>query len=154
MVSFYYPMTFSPLEHPPQPQDQAFDRRWQRFFFTILVAFVGLTVYRLSSVRDPYAAQRGLPNHAPLPDDVREQVMKAVAPFLTDVYLLEETQSGVRVFILKGTPTMALAQDFNRAFNPLVVQTLIPLLKPYAEVLSFDIASLDPPPVRLNAFAP
>ena len=66
--------------------------------------------------------------------------------------VLEEQQAGVRVFILKGTPTTALAQDFNRAFNPLVVQTLIPLLKPYGEVLSFDIASLDPPPVRLNPF--
>jgi hypothetical protein len=79
-------------------------------------------------------------------------VLASVAPFLQEAVLLEEQQAGVRVFILKGTPTTALAQDFNRAFNPLVVQTLIPLLKPYGEVLSFDIASLDPPPVRLNPF--
>ena len=145
-------MTFSPLEHPPQPQDRAFDRGWRRFFYSVLVAFFMLTVYGLYSVRNPYANQVGEMNRTPLPGAVRQEVMKAVAPLLSDAYLLEEEASGVRVFILKGTPKMALAQDFNRAFNPLVVQTLIPLLKPYGEVLSFDIASLDPPPVRLNPF--
>ena len=145
-------MTFSPLEHPPQPQDQAFDRGWRRFFYSVLVAFFMLTVYGLYSVRNPYATEVAQVSHVPLPDAVRQQVMQAVAPLLSDAYLLEEEASGVRVFILKGNPKMALAQDFNRAFNPLVVQTLIPLLKPYGEVLSFDIASLDPPPVRLNPF--
>ena len=145
-------MTFSPLEHPPQPQDRAFDRGWRRFFYSVLVAFFMLTVYGLYSVRNPYATQVAQVSHVPLPDAVRQQVMQVVAPLLSDAYLLEEEASGVRVFILKGTPKMALAQDFNRAFNPLVVQTLIPLLKPYGEVLSFDIASLDPPPVRLNPF--
>ena len=145
-------MTFSPLEHPPQPQDRAFDRGWRRFFYSVLVAFFMLTVYGLYSVRNPYATQVAQVSHVPLPDAVRQQVMQVVAPLLSDTYLLEEEASGVRVFILKGTPKMALAQDFNRAFNPLVVQTLIPLLKPYGEVLSFDIASLDPPPVRLNPF--
>ena len=145
-------MTFSPLEHPPQPQDRAFDRGWRRFFYSILVAFFMLTVYGLYSVRNPYATQVAQVSHVPLPDAVRQQVMQVVAPLLSDAYLLEEEASGVRVFILKGAPKMALAQDFNRAFNPLVVQTLIPLLKPYGEVLSFDIASLDPPPVRLNPF--
>jgi len=145
-------MTFSPLEHPPQPQDRAFDRGWRRFFYSVLVAFFMLTVYGLFSVRNPYATQVAQVSHVPLPDAVRQQVMQVVAPLLSDAYLLEEEASGVRIFILKGTPKMALAQDFNRAFNPLVVQTLIPLLKPYGEVLSFDIASLDPPPVRLNPF--
>ncbi len=145
-------MTFSPLEHPPQPQDRAFDRGWRRFFYSVLVAFFMLTVYGLYSVRNPYATQVAQVSHVPLPDAVRQQVMQVVAPLLSDAYLLEEEASGVRVFILKGNPKMALAQDFNRAFNPLVVQTLIPLLKPYGEVLSFDIASLDPPPVRLNPF--
>ncbi|MFM8233879.1 MAG: hypothetical protein ACKN9J_02150 [Holophagaceae bacterium] len=145
-------MTFSPLEHPPRPQDQAFDRRWRRFFVGLLGVFIALTVYRLYSVRNPYADQPTETHSGPLPDKVRQQVLASVAPFLQEAVLLEEQQAGVRVFILKGTPRTALAQDFNRAFNPLVVQTLIPLLKPYGEVLSFDIASLDPPPVRLNPF--
>lgn len=85
-----------------------------------------LTVYGLYSVRNPYATQVAQVSHVPLPDAVRQQVMQVVAPLLSDAYLLEEETSGVRVFILKGTPKMALAQDFNRAFNPLVVQTLIP----------------------------
>ncbi len=145
-------MTLSPLEDPPQPQDQAFDRGWRRFFYGVLLAFAVLVVIGLYSVRNPYVDQVAEVNHDPLPEEVRKQVMEAVEPFLSEAYLLEEEKPGLRAFILKGTPKIALAQDFNRGFNPLVVNKLIPLLKPYGEVLSFDIASLDPPPVRLNPF--
>jgi hypothetical protein len=83
---------------------------------------------------------------------VRAEVLALVEPHLRGAKLLELNERGLREFRITGTPTALLSQDFHRAFRPLVVEHLRPLLSPYGEVLSFDITALDLPPTRLRDF--
>lgn len=144
----------NPLEGPPTPEDQASERRWT----WISLATLGLVFLVMGgslwlvSKRTALLPQ-GLADHGPLPPQIRDEVLALVTPHLDQVEFFELPEKGKREFRIKGRPRALLSMDFHRAFRPLVAQRLRPLLAPYGEVLSFDIASLDLPPVRLRAFA-
>ena len=64
---------------------------------------------------------------------------------------LEELRQGpVREFHIRGRSKAPLAQEFYAGFRPAVASRLMPLLQPYGEIISFDIAALDLPPARLR----
>ncbi len=89
-------------------------------------------------------------NHGPLPEAVRNQVLETVSAHLENATLIEIPIGKLREFQISGKPKDRLAQDFYAAFRPLVVTRLMPLLRPYGEIISFEIKDLDLPPARLR----
>ena len=69
---------------------------------------------------------------------------------LLDPRLEEQLRGPLREFHVKGRTRAGLAQEFYAGFRPALVNRLMPLLRPYGEIISFDIASLDLPPARLR----
>lgn len=141
------------LEAPPRPEDRPSERRWTILSLGLLALVLGGTVWtasRLFRARPHLPA--GLADHGPLPEGVRGEVLALLAPHLDGAELLELREHGMREFRIKGRARALLSQDFHRAFRPLVARELRPLLTPYGEVLSFEITSLDLPPLRLRAF--
>lgn len=113
-----------------------------------ILLYAGWTVHRLN------AAVKLAPappvDHGPLPGPVRKEVLDLVAPHLENAKLTEVQNGKVREFRISGKPKELLAQEFYGAFRPLVVSQLMPLLRPYGEIISFEIESLDLPPARLR----
>jgi hypothetical protein len=141
------------LEGPPRPEDQGSERRWAWASLVLLgLVFLALGGAVWQVAGRTAALPQGAADHGPLPAGIRAEVLGLVAPHLDQVEFLELPEKGQREFRLKGRPRALLSMDFHRAFRPLVAQRLRPLLTPYGEVLSFDITSLDLPPVRLRDF--
>ncbi len=113
-----------------------------------LLVYSAWTVRRLTSVVK--LAPAPAVNHGPLPESVRNQVLALVEPHLENASLQELHTGNVREFRIAGKPKELLAQEFYAAFRPLVVTRLMPLLRPYGEIISFDITALDLPPARLR----
>jgi hypothetical protein len=64
---------------------------------------------------------------------------------------MQDLKAGpLREFHIQGRARAPLAQEFYRDFRPAVADRLMPLLRPYGDIISFDIASLDLPPARLR----
>ena len=127
------------------------ERRWMLICLgslAIILVYSAWTMRRLtSSVKlTPAPAV----DHGPLPASVRNQVLKLVEPHLENANLQELHTGKVREFRITGKPKELLAQEFYAAFRPLVVTRLMPLLRPYGEIISFDITALDLPPARLR----
>jgi hypothetical protein len=119
-----------------------------------LSAMAIVTLMAIVAIRSATKAQPAAPttpvNHGPLPPEVRQAVLDALAPHLDHIKLEELQDRGVREFHLKGRPKAPLAKEFHAIFRPLVVKELMPRLRPYGEILSFDIDNLDYPPARLR----
>ena len=142
------------LEGPPAPEDQGSERRWAWASLALLgLVFLAMAGAVWQVTRRQAVLPAGVADHGPLPSGIREEVQALVAPHLDQVEFLELPEKGKREFRLKGRPKALLSMDFHRAFRPLVAQRLRPLLAPYGDVLSFEITSLDLPPVRLRDFA-
>lgn len=138
------------LETPPPAETRHRERRWTRISLAILaaaLAIAAVAVVRLRKTQPPPAPPVA---SGPLPGFVAAQALALVEPHLEDAQILEMREGARRELRLKGRPRAALAQDFQAAFRPLVVQQLMPLLRPHADVLSFEIANMDLPPVRLR----
>lgn len=141
------------LEAAPREEDQRGERRWAVVSLTILgLVFVALAGAVWQVGRRQPVLPRGAADHGPLPPAIRAEALALVEPHLDQVEFLELPEKGRREFRFKGRPRALLSMDFHRAFRPLVAQRLRPLLSPYGEVLSFEITSLDLPPVRLRDF--
>ena len=129
----------------------ASERRWMVIclgLLAVLLAYSAWTVHRLNaSVK---LAPAPPVDHGPLPEPVRKEVLELVGPHLENAKLMELHTGKVREFRIKGKPKEILAQEFYGAFRPLVVGRLMPLLRPYGEIISFEIESLDLPPARLR----
>ena len=144
-----------PLETPPRAPDRARERRWALAAagaLLLILAGAGLAVHHLAQSRPPAA---GVADHGPLPAAVRLQAQAILDRHLLDGQLLEVRLDGdgagpLREFRIQGRTRAGLAQEFYAGFRPAVVNQLMPLLRPYGEIISFDIASLDLPPARLR----
>lgn len=143
--------THSPLEHPPEGRARVSERRWA---VVTLGAMALVTLLAFFAIRTLSRSQPPAPaapvDHGPLPQSVRQAVMDLLAPHLDHARLVELPGDGIREFRIKGRPKAVLAKEFNAAFKPLVVRELMPRLRPYGEILSFEIESLDLPPARLR----
>jgi len=89
-------------------------------------------------------------DHGALPGTVRLRAQALLDRYLLDARLQELNAGPLREFRIKGRTRAPLAQEFYAGFRPAVVDELMPLLRPYGEIISFDIASLDLPPARLR----
>jgi len=127
------------------------ERRWMLIclgLLAIILLYSVWTVRRLTSVEK--FAPAPTVDHGPLPESVQAQVLALVGPHLENAKLQELHLGQVREFRISGKPKELLAQEFYAAFRPLVVTRLMPLLRPYGEIISFDITALDLPPARLR----
>jgi hypothetical protein len=140
------------LEAAGSAAEQRAEGRWTVLSLLLLAAvFVGGTWTFSRFVQRPAPAAAGPVDHGPLPDAVKAALLAKVAPHLDGVELIELRTGAIREFRIKGRPKYDLAQDFHKAFRPLVATELRPLLQPYGEILSFEIKALDLPPLRLRA---
>jgi hypothetical protein len=140
----------SSLETPPSPTERCRERRWTRVSLGLILltlAGAALAVNQLRKASPPPAAAV---DHGPLPPGVRAEVLQVLGQHLLDPQLEEQGGGALREFHIRGRTRAGLAQDFYAGFRPAVVGRLMPLLRPYGEVISFDIASLDLPPARLR----
>jgi hypothetical protein len=138
------------LEMPPTGPERRHERRWALAAFgvgVVVLVSVALAVNHLRGriLRGPEGMDQ-----AALPAAVRAQVMLILDEHLLNAKLLELREGPVREFRVQGSSRAVLAQDFYKNFRPVVVDRLMPLLRPYGEITSFDIASLDLPPARLR----
>jgi len=138
------------LETAPPPAERRRERRWTRVCLgAIVLALLGAAaaVHHLRQRRPPLAAPA---DHGALPGPVRAEVQALLDTFLLDARLEERAQGPVREFHVSGHTRAGLAQDFYKGFRPALTGRIMPLLRPYGEIISFDIASLDLPPARLR----
>ncbi len=127
------------------------ERRWMLISLGLLTAFLLYSVWTVQRLTaHGKLASASAVDHGPLPEAVQKQVLELVAPHLEHAQLLELHTGRVREFRITGTPRELLSQEFYGAFRPLVVTRLMPLLRPYGEIISFEIKSLDLPPARLR----
>lgn len=141
---------FSLESPPPSSQDRSRERRWAVVSLTALALALGLAALAVNRLRQSAPAPAPAVDHGPLPAAVRASVQVTLDEFLLDAQLEEGALGPVREFRVKGRTRAPLAQDFYAGFRPAVVNRLMPLLRPYGEILSFDVASLDLPPARLR----
>ncbi|HJU84512.1 MAG TPA: hypothetical protein VJ600_09900 [Holophagaceae bacterium] len=140
------------LEAPLSEADRRSERRWAVWAIGFLVVFMGLaalTSYRMLSLPPPPAPPV---DHGPLPAPVRSEVMTLLATRLDRPALEERWEEGRRDFHISGTPRNLLVSEFLRDFKPLVAHELMPKLRPYGEVISFEIYNTDLPPARLRDY--
>jgi hypothetical protein len=138
------------LEAPPPASDRRRERRWALASAALglcVLLCAGLAVDHLRR-RAPGAADAA--DHGPLPEPVRVKVMAILDQHLAGARLTEVRRGPVREFHIEGSSRAPLAQEFHAGFRPAVVNGLMPLLRPYGEIISFDIAALDLPPARLR----
>jgi len=138
------------LESSPPAPDRARERRWalvSALVAGVVLAGAGLAVHHLAQSSP---APAPAVDHGAVPPAVRLQVQALLDRFLLDAQFQEISQGPLREFHIKGRTRAGLAQEFYAGFRPAVVDTLMPLLRPYGEIISFDIASLDLPPARLR----
>ena len=138
------------LETPPPLDERRRERRWTLTSLgaiALTLAGSALAVNHLRQRQPPPAAPA---DHGALPAPVRAEVLRLLDTYLLDVHLVEQDEEGRREFHIKGHTRAGLAQEFYAGFRPALVGQIMPLLRPYGEVISFDIASLDLPPARLR----
>ena len=138
------------LESSPPAPSRLRERRWavvSAWAIGLSLAGAGLAVHRLaqSGPAPAPAADAG-----PLPDPVRAEAQALLDRYLLGARLQDLRTGRLREFRIQGRARAPLAQEFYRDFRPAVVDTLMPLLRPYGDIVSFDIASLDLPPARLR----
>lgn len=140
------------LEAPPSPEQRRMDRRWMIVSLGLLIGtflWGSWIAYKLLQTPVPLVAPV---DHGPLPEAVRQQVLALIQQDLKNAAMEERWDGGMRDFHISGTPKEELAKQFQDHFKPLVVQRLMPLLRPYGELVSFDIYNMDLPPARLREF--
>ena len=142
------------LETIPPPAERRRERRWTRVCLgAIVLALLGAAaaVNHLRRTQPPLPAPADLQaGHGALPGPVRAEVLAILDTYLLEARLEEQGQGSVREFHISGHTRAGLAQAFYAGFRPALVGRIMPLLRPYGEIISFDIASLDLPPARLR----
>ncbi|HJV89382.1 MAG TPA: hypothetical protein VJ623_03675 [Holophagaceae bacterium] len=138
------------LESPTDERGRRSERRWMAWGLglTLLVAGYGLHVAR--QLADQPVADPGPMNPGPLPDALKAEIQGMLEAQLANAQLVELQEGGLRDFRIKGTPKATMDKAFKATFRPLVVNELMPRLRPYGHVISFEIANMDFPPARLR----
>ena len=138
------------LETPPPLDERRRERRWTLTSLGAIALTLGGAALAVNHLRQRQPAPAARVDHGALPGPVRAEVLQILDTYLLEVRFEEQGQEGVREFHIKGRTRAGLAQEFYAGFRPALVGRIMPLLRPYGEVISFDIASLDLPPARLR----
>ena len=138
------------LETPPAPTERRREQRWALTAGLVAFAVGAALIPVVRHLRRQATLAGGAVDHGPLPPAVRARVMAVLDRHLEGAVLEEARRGPVREFHIRGRSRAPLAQEFHAAFRPAVTGELMPLLRPYGEIISFDIAALDLPPARLR----
>ena len=138
------------LESSPPAPDRVRERRWALVSAAVVGLVLAGSALAVRHLAQSSPAPAAAVDHGALPPAVRMQVQGLLDRFLLDAQFQELREGPLREFHIKGRTRAPLAQEFYAGFRPAVVDTLMPLLRPYGEIISFDIASLDLPPARLR----
>ncbi len=138
------------LESPPPDPERRRERRWGRSAAVLGVLVLAAAVPAGLHLRHAAGLPQGPVDHGPLPADVRAKVMGILDAHLEGASLEEVRNGPAREFHVRGRSRAPLAQEFHAKFRPAITDGLMPLLRPYGEIISFDIAALDLPPARLR----
>jgi hypothetical protein len=138
------------LETPPPAAARQRERRWALVSYAIGACVLVMAALAVNHLRHREPPPALAVDHGPLPEGVRAQVMAILDAHLLNARLLELHQGPVREFHIQGSSRAPLAQEFYAGFRPVVVNRLMPLLRPYGEIISFEITALDLPPARLR----
>ena len=138
------------LESPPSHSEHRHERRWTLVALGLFLLSLGGAAAAVNHLRKSSPPAAAPVNHGPLPVEVRAEVLRILGQHLLGVQLEEHLEGPLREFHIKGRTRAGLAQEFYAGFRPVLVGRLMPLLRPYGEIISFDIASLDLPPARLR----
>ncbi len=142
------------LEEPLTEVERRSETRWAVGGIALIAAFsLGAIFagYRILSQQPPPAPPV---DHGALPEAVKAKAMGLLSSQLDQGRLEERWDEGRRDFHITGTPRNPLVSQFLRDFKPVVAKELMPLLRPYGEVISFEVYNTDLPPARLRAFPP
>ena len=143
------------MSHTPDPEfltAPRSDRWWAVVCLGLLAAvsiWAGVICVKLLRVAPPPVT--AAVDHGPLPASVRAQAQAILDAHLKDAKLEERWEDGARDFHVSGTPLPLLAKDFSAPFRADVADKLMPLLRPYGEIISFQIYNFDFAPARLRA---
>ncbi len=138
------------LESHADEHERRRERRWMAWGLgaILLVGGYGLHVARQLASRP--VADPGPMNEGPLPEALKVEILALLEPHLAGAQLVEVREGPLRDFRIKGTPRATLDKAFKAAFRPLVVNELMPRLRPYGHIISFEVANMDFPPARLR----
>jgi hypothetical protein len=142
------------LEEPLTEAERRSETRWAAWGLAIIAAFMLGAVYAGYKVLTLPPPPAPPVDHGALPEAVKARAMGLLAMELDQPRLEERWEEGRRDFHVTGTPRNPLVSEFLRDFKPIVAKELMPLLRPYGELISFDIYNTDLPPARLRAFEP
>ncbi|MBI3130700.1 MAG: hypothetical protein HYZ13_05030 [Acidobacteria bacterium] len=138
------------LESHADEHERRRERRWMAWGLGIMVLVAGYGIYVARQLADRPMADPGPLRAHPLPDALKAEILGMLDTQLVGAQLVEINEGGLRDFRIKGTPRATLDKAFKAAFRPLVVNELMPRLRPYGHVISFEIANMDFPPARLR----
>lgn len=138
------------LESHADEHERRRERRWMAWGLGIMVLVAGYGIYVARHLAAQPMADPGPLSQGPLPEALKAEILGMLDTQLAGAQLVEINEGGVRDFRIKGTPKATLDKAFKAAFRPLVVNELMPRLRPYGHVISFEIVNMDFPPARLR----
>lgn len=138
------------LESHADEHERRRERRWMAWGLGIMLLIAGYGIYVARQLTTRPVADPGPLKTHPLPEALKAEILGILDTQLAGAQLVEINEGGLRDFRIKGTPKATLDKAFKTAFRPLVVNELMPRLRPYGHVISFEIANMDFPPARLR----
>ncbi|HJV21916.1 MAG TPA: hypothetical protein VJ570_04425 [Holophagaceae bacterium] len=138
------------LESHADEQVRRSERRWMAWGLGITLLITGYGLHVARKLANQPVADPGPLNPGPLPEPLKAEIQGMLDAQLANAQLVEVREGGLRDFRIKGTPKATMDKAFKASFRPLVVNELMPRLRPYGHVISFEIANMDFPPARLR----
>ncbi len=138
------------LESHAGEHERRRERHWMAWGLGIMLLIGGYAFHVARQLTLRPVVDPGPLNTGPLPGPLKAEIQALLEAQLTGAQLVELTEGGLRDFRIKGTPKATLDKAFKASFRPLVVNDLMPRLRPYGHVISFEIANMDFPPARLR----
>lgn len=138
------------LESHADEHERRRERRWMAWGLGLTLLIAGYGLYVARQLASQPVVDPGPLNPGPLPEALKAEIQALLDAQLAGAQLVEINEGGLRDFRIKGTPKATLDKAFKAAFRPLVVHELMPRLRPYGHLISFEIANMDFPPARLR----
>jgi len=138
------------LESPADAAQRASERRWMAWGLGALLLIGGYGLWVAKGLASRPVADPGPLLTGPLPAELRADLQARLDAQLLGAQLVELQEGPLRDFRIKGRPRATMDRAFKTEFRHLVVHELMPKLRPYGHLISFEIADQDLPPARLR----
>lgn len=138
------------LESPADAPHRTGERRWMAWGLGVLLLVGGYGLWVAKGLASRPVADPGPMNEGPLPEALRAELQAKLDAQLLGAQLVEIREGRLRDFRIKGRPRATMDKAFKAQFRNLVVSELMPKLRPYGHLISFEITDQDLPPARLR----